>query len=286
KLDELYVVMYQICFFFFQAEDGIRDRNVTGVQTCALPISAGDQFNYKIIFIPKIESFNIEYDLAHHPRVLQAVECLFEIGKRIGPVHDRPDFMLFDEFKHFMQLLCTRHGGAEKIVLPIEEFLRSKSTVSPADAPNAVSVPPRRNWPTDLLNVAAPTLSITTSTFSPESSSFQSASLSIALSAPSSSACMRFSSDLHCTSTFAPAAFANCSRNVPAPPVAPGMRTVMPSLTFARVKSARYAVMADSARTPASSQERCPGLGTAFSAGRVIYSANVPSKGIPTISKP
>src|SRR5699024_11933748 len=27
------------CHFFFQAEDGIRDRNVTGVQTCALPIS-------------------------------------------------------------------------------------------------------------------------------------------------------------------------------------------------------------------------------------------------------
>src|SRR5207249_6103961 len=26
-----------VCFFF-QAEDGIRDRNVTGVQTCALPI--------------------------------------------------------------------------------------------------------------------------------------------------------------------------------------------------------------------------------------------------------
>src|SRR5699024_11339014 len=25
---------------FFQAEDGIRDRNVTGVQTCALPISS------------------------------------------------------------------------------------------------------------------------------------------------------------------------------------------------------------------------------------------------------
>src|SRR5699024_11422129 len=25
-------------FFFFQAEDGIRDRNVTGVQACALPI--------------------------------------------------------------------------------------------------------------------------------------------------------------------------------------------------------------------------------------------------------
>src|SRR5437763_2688325 len=30
-----------LIFFFFQAEDGIRDTSVTGVQTCALPISAG-----------------------------------------------------------------------------------------------------------------------------------------------------------------------------------------------------------------------------------------------------
>src|SRR5699024_11865285 len=32
-------VLVLSCIFFFQAEDGIRDRNVTGVQTCALPIS-------------------------------------------------------------------------------------------------------------------------------------------------------------------------------------------------------------------------------------------------------
>src|SRR2546426_4023283 len=32
--------VYLSCFFFFfQAEDGIRDYKVTGVQTCALPIS-------------------------------------------------------------------------------------------------------------------------------------------------------------------------------------------------------------------------------------------------------
>src|SRR5258706_12602954 len=34
--------MWYLCFsifFFFQAEDGIRDWSVTGVQTCALPIS-------------------------------------------------------------------------------------------------------------------------------------------------------------------------------------------------------------------------------------------------------
>src|SRR5256885_12990587 len=30
------------CHFFFQAEDGIRDYKVTGVQTCALPISEAE----------------------------------------------------------------------------------------------------------------------------------------------------------------------------------------------------------------------------------------------------
>src|SRR2546430_9035699 len=30
-------------FFFFQAEDGIRDLTVTGVQTCALPISLSQE---------------------------------------------------------------------------------------------------------------------------------------------------------------------------------------------------------------------------------------------------
>src|SRR5256885_2589016 len=32
---------WRFVFFFFQAEDGIRDYKVTGVQTCALPISRG-----------------------------------------------------------------------------------------------------------------------------------------------------------------------------------------------------------------------------------------------------
>src|SRR5256884_3759161 len=33
-------------FFFFQAEDGIRDVAVTGVQTCALPISQDSEDNF------------------------------------------------------------------------------------------------------------------------------------------------------------------------------------------------------------------------------------------------
>src|SRR5882672_4261585 len=35
----LFLILVLRFFFFFQAEDGIRDHCVTGVQTCALPIS-------------------------------------------------------------------------------------------------------------------------------------------------------------------------------------------------------------------------------------------------------
>src|SRR5699024_11942257 len=38
---------FSLFFFFFQAEDGIRDRNVTGVQTCALPISGLPHSRYR-----------------------------------------------------------------------------------------------------------------------------------------------------------------------------------------------------------------------------------------------
>src|SRR5256886_4825655 len=43
-------------FFFFQAEDGIRDLTVTGVQTCALPIwwasQNGPFFNERVMIYP------------------------------------------------------------------------------------------------------------------------------------------------------------------------------------------------------------------------------------------
>src|SRR5437667_9075763 len=44
----VFYVYFLFFFFFFQAEDGIRDRDVTGVQTCALPISGA-----KVAFLPQ-----------------------------------------------------------------------------------------------------------------------------------------------------------------------------------------------------------------------------------------
>src|SRR2546430_8335780 len=49
-LTELVTDRYGVCghFFFFQAEDGIRDLTVTGVQTCALPIFESGQLPPKV----------------------------------------------------------------------------------------------------------------------------------------------------------------------------------------------------------------------------------------------
>src|SRR5207245_8706520 len=43
--DSVTDILVRRCYrFFFQAEDGIRDATVTGVQTCALPISESDAY--------------------------------------------------------------------------------------------------------------------------------------------------------------------------------------------------------------------------------------------------
>src|SRR5260221_9430988 len=57
-----------ICFFFFfQAEDGIRDHCVTGVQTCALPISMAQ-------FVKDAKKFNwAPATLAQHVLVIKLI---------------------------------------------------------------------------------------------------------------------------------------------------------------------------------------------------------------------
>src|SRR5437879_11994119 len=52
-------LFFSVFFFFFQAEDGIRDTSVTGVQTCALPLCrgvGGDDFCGRAEGIARIRS--------------------------------------------------------------------------------------------------------------------------------------------------------------------------------------------------------------------------------------
>src|SRR5256886_7261128 len=48
NVPDCYVSTSSLFFFFFQAEDGIRDLTVTGVQTCALPIYPLDELIYDL----------------------------------------------------------------------------------------------------------------------------------------------------------------------------------------------------------------------------------------------
>src|SRR5439155_23687122 len=56
------------CFFFFQAEDGIRDGHVTGVQTCALPISPSGAARQAAVDLHRPGTHAVLRFPAHRPR--------------------------------------------------------------------------------------------------------------------------------------------------------------------------------------------------------------------------
>src|SRR5699024_7516969 len=89
--------------FFFQAEDGIRDRNVTGVQTCALPISTQVHVSYRNRYgrrrsyyteyegvIPWVRRRHAEVESDHTRERLEgymrSVPCPSCAGTRLKPV--------------------------------------------------------------------------------------------------------------------------------------------------------------------------------------------------------
>src|SRR5699024_11233818 len=93
-------------FFFFQAEDGIRDRNVTGVQTCALPISivqadvltwhetqpsaAWDVVASNPPYVTEEEYQTLEPELFYEPKMaLTAPEQGLAFYRRIIPAYHR-----------------------------------------------------------------------------------------------------------------------------------------------------------------------------------------------------
>src|SRR3712207_1142535 len=69
-------------FFFFQAEDGIRDIGVTGVQTCALPIFSDDYFVERKLY-PNVDFYTgLIYRAMGFPTRMFTV--LFALGRLPG----------------------------------------------------------------------------------------------------------------------------------------------------------------------------------------------------------
>src|SRR5688500_19769535 len=74
-----------LTYFFFQAEDGIRDYKVTGVQTCALPISKQLERGTNEAPRVRLPQWVIEVDeRLEHPRLAPPILHLPESFEQIG----------------------------------------------------------------------------------------------------------------------------------------------------------------------------------------------------------
>src|SRR5256886_12731854 len=67
----------RLFFFFFQAEDGIRDLTVTGVQTCALPISCTFCATGAMAFGRNLTAWEILDQALHFRRLERVDHCVF-----------------------------------------------------------------------------------------------------------------------------------------------------------------------------------------------------------------
>src|SRR5205809_591544 len=85
-------VIFLFFFFFFQAEDGIRDVAVTGVQTCALPISSSARVQLPVPNLPRaLEGLRILHVTDFHLHRFWK-EPYDELLRRIAA--DEPDLLL------------------------------------------------------------------------------------------------------------------------------------------------------------------------------------------------
>src|SRR2546430_16311116 len=95
-----------IIFFFFQAEDGIRDLTVTGVQTCALPISDGGETGRLVIAVRRqTETVSLPGIGVVRARVVEERETvggeLVEVSRSLFAICDKTnDVCYFGEAVH------------------------------------------------------------------------------------------------------------------------------------------------------------------------------------------
>src|SRR2546425_77736 len=114
--------------FFFQAEDGIRDKLVTGVQTCALPISQG------VVFIGMLDEAiaELQKTLAISPREDNALRRIAETRTYQGRYQDglkilsQVDPDANPPYWHYQMALLLLHlGRRDSAFAVIRNYLRA-----------------------------------------------------------------------------------------------------------------------------------------------------------------
>src|SRR5690554_5168962 len=131
-------------FFFFQAEDGIRDADVTGVQTCALPISHKigicDMVEYA--FRDKIDASDIGIidpklrDMIPILKEYTSVDTLLFTG---GNSKNGPEFFFRKHIKDYPEIQLERQNETVPKIHTFEleqRIIKTVSLTAPSGAAN------------------------------------------------------------------------------------------------------------------------------------------------------
>src|SRR2546430_6277929 len=120
---KLSTMMVRVFFFFFQAEDGIRDLTVTGVQTCALPIFVlVGRDEPDAVFLPEalIERIAVVGAVADHSFWFGSREALGDSG--------------FDEFRFMRRSAGDAAGDRKTMAVCDRHDFTAFSSASRADS--------------------------------------------------------------------------------------------------------------------------------------------------------
>src|SRR3989440_4004888 len=114
-------------FFFFQAEDGIRDLIVTGVQTCALPIFSGHRA--RLLTRELVENADLILTMARHHRArvdeLGGEGRVFVLGEYAGRGGD--DVEVSDPFGGNLDIYRETCEELEALAAAVAERLAAES---------------------------------------------------------------------------------------------------------------------------------------------------------------
>src|SRR5258706_15161144 len=110
-------VVLTFLFFFFQAEDGIRDWSVTGVQTCALPICL--QYPVCVFGILRAGYVVVNVNPLYTARELE--HQLKDSGSEV--------IVILENFAHVLQQVIARTPAKHVVVAALGDLLGAKGAI-------------------------------------------------------------------------------------------------------------------------------------------------------------